>query len=55
MLRMERKVRANEKLRRLVVELSDKWTSPTRHKHILGLPAANNCTERVIGRSKAGV
>ena len=38
--------------RRLVVELSNKWRSLTRHKRIRGLPQTNNCTERVIGRSK---
>ena len=52
LLRMERKVRENVELRRLVVELSDKWRSLTRHKQVKGLPETNNCTERVIGRSK---
>lgn len=52
LLRMERKVRENVESRRLVVELSNKWRSLTRHKRIRGLPETNNCTERVIGRSK---
>ena len=52
LLRMERRVRENAELRRLVVELSNKWRSLTRHKRVRGLPETNNCTERVIGRSK---
>ena len=52
LMEMEREVRVEPKLRRLVVELSDKWRSLTRHKWISGLPRTNNCTERVIGRSK---
>ena len=50
--RMERKVRDNVELRRLVLELSDKWRSLTRYKRVTGLPETNNGTERVIGRSK---
>jgi len=53
LMRMERKVRGNAELRRLVVELSNKWRSLTGYKRIRTLPATNNCTERVIGRSKA--
>ena len=34
------------------MELSNKWKSLTRYKRIAGLPETNNCTERVIGRSK---
>ena len=52
LMRMERKVRENAELRRLVVELSDKWRSLTGHKRVRGLPETNNGTERVIGRSK---
>ena len=52
LMRMEHKVRENAELRRLVVELSNKWRSLTRRKRIRGLPETNNCTERVIGRSK---
>lgn len=52
LMRMERQVREDAELRRLVVELSDKWKSLTRHKRVRGLPETNNCTERVIGRSK---
>ena len=43
----------NAELRRLVVELSNKWRSLTGYKRIRSLPATNNCTEQVIGRSKA--
>ena len=52
LMRMERDVREDAELRRLVVELSDKWRRLTRHKSARGLPETNNCTERVIGRSK---
>ena len=52
LMRMERKVRENAELRRLVVELSDKWRSLTGYKRIRSLPQTNNCAERVIGRSK---
>ena len=52
LMRMERKVRENAELRRLVVELSNKWRSLTGYKRIRSLPQTNNCTERVIGRSK---
>ena len=52
LMRMERKVRGNDKLRRLAVELSNKWKSLRRYKRIRSLPETNNCTERVIGRSK---
>lgn len=52
LMRMERNVREDAELRRLVVKLSDKWRSLTRHKSARGLPETNNCTERVIGRSK---
>ena len=52
LLRMERNVKEDDELRRLVVELSEKWRSLRRHKRVRGLPETNNCTERVIGRSK---
>ena len=44
LMRMERNVREDAELRRLVVELSDKWRSLTRHKSASGLPETNNCT-----------
>ena len=50
---MERRVRRQPKLRRLVVELCEKWRSLTCHLRVRGMPQTNNCTERTIGRSKA--
>ena len=49
---MERRVRGEPDLRRLVVELSEKWRSLTCHCRVSGMPQTNNCTERAIGRSK---
>lgn len=49
---MERRVRGEPDLRRLVVELSEKWRSLTCHRRVSGMPQTNNCTERAIGRSK---
>ena len=49
---MERRVRGDPKLRRLVVELSEKWKSLLCHQRVEGMPQTNNCTERAIGRSK---
>ena len=52
LLKMERRVRAEPKLRRLAVELSEKWSSLLCHKRVRGMPQTNRCTERTIGRSK---
>ena len=52
LLRMEPSVRAEPKLRRLVVELCEKWPSLLCHQRVAGMPQTNNCTERTIGRSK---
>ena len=52
LLGMERLVRSNNDLRRLVVELTEKWRSLAHHKLKRGVPATNNCAERTIGRSK---
>ena len=52
MLDMERRVRAEPALRRLVVELCEKWRSLLCHRRVRGMPQTNNCTERAIGRSK---
>lgn len=49
---MERRVRQEPALRRLVVELSEKWRSLLCHQRVRGMPQTNNCTERAIGRSK---
>ena len=48
---MERRVRREPKLRRLVVELNEKWRWSC-HLRVRGMPQTNNCTERTIGRSK---
>ena len=52
LLDMERRVRRQPKLHRLVVELCEKWWSLTCHQRVRGMPQTNNCTERTIGRSK---
>ena len=52
LVEMERWVRGEPKLRRLVVELSEKWRSLTCHLRVRGMPQTNNCTEQTIGRSK---
>lgn len=52
LLDMERRVREQQKLHRLVVELCEKWRSLTCHQRVRGMPQTNNCTERTIGRSK---
>ena len=49
---MERRVRSEPDLRRLVVELCEKWRSLVCHRRVSGMPQTNNCTERAIGRSK---
>ena len=52
LLVMERRVRGEPALRRLVVELCQKWRSLLCHRRAPGMPQTNNCTERAIGRSK---
>ena len=52
LLAMERRVRGEPALRRLVVELCQKWRSLLCHRRAPGMPQTNNCTERAIGRSK---
>ena len=52
LVEMERWVRVEPKLRRLVVELSEKWRSLTCHLRVRRMPQTNNCTEQTIGRSK---
>ena len=52
MLAIERRVRGEPALRRLVVELCQKWRSLLCHRRAPGMPQTNNCTERAIGRSK---
>ena len=52
LLDMEKRARGEPKLRRLIVELCDKWRSLVCHKRMKGVPWTNNYTEQVIGRSK---
>ena len=52
LLAMERRVRGEPALRRLVVELCQKWRSLLCYRRAPGMPQTNNCTERAIGRSK---
>ena len=49
---MEQAVRAEPKLRRLVVELCGKWPILLCHQRVGGMAQTNNCTETTIGRSK---
>ena len=52
LLQMERTVREDDKMRRVVVDLCSKWRSLVCHRRVSGMPRTNNVTERVIGRSK---
>ena len=52
LLGMERGVRDEPELRRLVVGICGKWRSLVCHRRVIGMPQTNNGTERVIGRSK---
>ena len=52
LMSMEREVRDEPGLRRLAVDLCDKWRSLLCHKRARGVCDTNNVTERVIGRSK---
>ena len=51
-MEMEVRVRDEPELRRLVVELCEKWRSVLCHQRVRGMPQTNNCTEQTIGRSK---
>ena len=52
LLEMEPRVRDEPELRRLVVDLCEKWRSLTCYRRVRWMPQTNNCTERTIGRSK---
>ena len=53
LLRLERAVRDGDAiLRRLCVELSEKWRALLCHRRRRDVPWTNNVTERAIGRSK---
>ena len=45
-------VRGQPKLHRLVVALCEKWRSLTCHQSVSGISQTNNCTKRIIGRTK---
>jgi transposase-like protein len=52
LLRLERRVRRSPPLRRLVVDLVERWPSLVCHQRRAGVPTTNNRTEQAIGKSK---
>ena len=52
LLRLERRVRRSPPLRRLVVDLLQRWPALVCHQRVTGVPATNNRTEQAIGKSK---
>ena len=52
LLRLERRVRASPELRRLVVDLLQRWPALVYHQGRPWVPATNNRTEQAIGKSK---
>lgn len=52
LLRLERWVRHSPPLRRLVVDLLQRWPALICHQRIAGVPTTNNRTEQAIGKSK---
>jgi len=52
LLRLERRVGRSPPLRRLVVDLLQRWPSLVCHQRVAGVPGTNNRTEQAIGRSK---
>lgn len=52
LLSLERRLRRCPPLRRLVVDLSQRWLALLCHRRRRGVPDTNNCTERAIGKSK---
>jgi transposase-like protein len=52
LLRLERRVRRSPPLRRLVVDLLQRWPALICHQRVAGVPATNNRTEQAIGKSK---
>lgn len=55
LLALEKEVRAEPRLKALVVDLGQKWQSLILHKQVTGVPATNNVSERGIGRTKVRV
>ena len=52
LLRLERRVRQVPPLRRLVVDLLQRWPALVSHQGRPGVPQTNNRTEQAIGKSK---
>jgi transposase-like protein len=52
LLRLERRVSRSPPLRRLVVDLLQRWPSLVCHRRRGDVPATNNRTEQAIGKSK---
>jgi transposase-like protein len=52
LLRLEQRVQRSPPLRRLVVDLLQRWPSLVCHRRRKGVPATNNRTEQAIGKSK---
>lgn len=52
LLSLERRVRRSPPLRRLVVDLMQRWPALLCHRRRQGVPSTNNRTEQAIGKSK---
>lgn len=52
LLKLERRVLRSPPLRRLVVDLLQRWPALVCHQRVVGVPATNNRTEQAIGKSK---
>jgi transposase-like protein len=52
LLRLERRVSRSPPLRRLVVDLLQRWPALICHQRVAGVPTTNNRTEQAIGKSK---
>jgi transposase-like protein len=52
LLRLERRVLRSPSLRRLVVDLQQRWPALVCHQRVAGVPATNNRTEQAIGKSE---
>jgi len=52
LLSLERRARGSPPLKRLVVDLLQRWPALLCHRRRPGVPGTNNCTERAIGKSK---
>ena len=52
LLRLERRVQRSPPLRRLIVDLVQRWPALVCHQRVAGVPVTNNRTEQAIGKSK---